>query len=249
MSTKDRASTDVPGDSTSHHNICGARRSDGSICTMPAGRATNHPGVGYCWKHDVRDAGMKDARILEIVARSPDLALRAQAYLDSDRELLNARRELAVLKARFETLRLDQEEDADVPRLCQLANTISLMTRRIQDIEIARKHYIHIDVLTRFTADFSRIGQAFFPDIAVREKFINALEASIRDTIPKSNARGIAARMLTRDAENVIVDVEDYEVGDMEGVDDTEDTEDIEDTNDINDIDDTEDTESTTVIS
>jgi hypothetical protein len=155
---------------------------------------------------------MGDAKILEIVASNPEVAHRAQAYLDSDRELLNARRELAVLKARFETLRLDRDDDADVPKLCQLANTVSLMTRRIQDIEIARKHYIHIDVLTTFTADFSRIGQEFIPDETMRLRFIEALEASIRDTIPRSNARGIAARMLTRDAENVVVDVDDYEV-------------------------------------
>ena len=154
---------------------------------------------------------MGDAKILTIVARDPELAERAQAYLSSDRELLNARRELSVLKARFETMHLDDEQDADVPRLCQLANTISLMTRRIQDIEITRKHYIHINVLTGFIADFSAIGQQFVLEEQI-EQFLDALEGRIKDRIPRSNARGIAARLMTRDAEDVIVDVEDYEV-------------------------------------
>jgi len=185
---------------------------NGKMCTMPAGIGTEHRGYGRCYRHDIRESGMGDAKILEIVARNPELRDRAQVYLNSNREILNARRELAVLKARFETLHLDHEEDADVPKLCQLANTISLMTRRIQDIEIARKHYIHIDVLTRFTADFSRIGQRFFPDEDIRVQFLDALEASIKDTIPKSNARGIAARLMVSDAQNAVVDVDNYEV-------------------------------------
>ena len=208
-------------------NICGARMSDGKMCTRPAGTGTDHYGSGKCYMHGPREAGMGDAKILSIVARNPALALRAQVYLNSDRELLNARRELAVLKSRFETMHTDSETDDDVPKLCQLANTISLMTKRIQDIEIVRKHYIHIDVLTRFTADFSRIGQEFFPDVGIREQFLDALEASIKDTIPRSNARGIAARLMMRDAENVIVDVEDYEVRDgaVEAADGTVDAE------------------------
>lgn len=201
-------------------NICGARKQDGGMCIHPAGTGTEHYGSGRCYLHGPREAGMGVAKILSIVARDPLLAKRAQVYLNSDRELLNARRELAVLKGRFETMHTDVEDDSDVPKLCQLANTISLMTRRIQDIEITRKHYIHIDVLTRFTADFSRIGQEFFPDISIRERFIDALEASIKDTIPRSNARGIAARLMTRDAQDVIVDVEDYEV--IEGRDEEE---------------------------
>lgn len=215
---------DTGDGATEGKNICGHRKArDGGICTNPAGWRTNHEGYGPCWLHDHREAGMGDAKIVEIVARNPEVAHRAQAYLDSDNELLNARRELATLKARFEMMHIDpnDEENSDVPKLCQLANTISLMTRRIQDIEIARKHYIHIDVLTQFTADFSRIGQQFFPDEALRLRFIEALEASIKDTIPKSNARGIAARILTKDAGNVVVDVDDYEVVE----DDTEDEE------------------------
>ncbi len=197
-------------------NICGFRKKDGGMCSYPAGTGTEHKGSGPCYRHDFerRERSIGDARILTIVARNPELAERAQVYLNSDRELLNARRELAVLKARFETMHLNQSDDADVPKLCQLANTISLMTRRIQDIEIARKHYIHIDVLTRFTADFSRIGQEFFPDVSIREQFLDALESSIKDTIPRSNARGIAARLMTKDAGNVVVDVTDYEVAD-----------------------------------
>ena len=201
-------------------NICGFRCTDGKMCTHPAGTGTDHKGSGRCYKHDFerRETGMGDARILAIVARDPALASRAQVYLNSDSSLLNARRELAVLKARVETMHLNQDDDSDVPKLCQLANTISLMTRRIQDIEIARKHYIHIDVLTRFTADFSRIGQEFFPDVGIREQFLDALEMSIKDTIPRSNARGIAARLMTKEAGNVIVDVTDYEVVDGEEI-------------------------------
>jgi len=193
-------------------NICGARCEDGSMCTQPAGLATDHFGSGLCYIHGPREGGMGDAKILAIVAKDPDLAHRAQSYLSSDNELLNARRELAVLKARFEMMNVNSDDDSDVPRLVQLANTISLMTRRIQDIEIARKHYIHINVLTEFTAMFSLIGQKFIPDMGLREKFLDSLEESIKDTIPRSNARGIAARMMTKDAGNVIVDVTDYEV-------------------------------------
>jgi len=215
--SKDNSSSDSESKGT---NICGARTGTGAMCIHPAGTGTDHYGSGRCYMHDAREVGMGDAKILAIVARNPLLAERAQAYLTSDRELLNARRELAVLKARFETMHLDDAEDTDVPRLCQLANTISLMTKRIQEIEIGRKHYIHIDVLTRFVSDFSRIGQQFLPDPDVRERFISALEADIRDTIHKSNARGIASRMLTRDAENIVVDVDDYEI--VEKEDDTD---------------------------
>lgn len=198
-------------------NICGGMKQDGYICTQLAGKGTDHFGSGKCWRHGPRESGLGDAKILAIVARNPELADRAQDYLNSDLELLNARRELAVLKARFETLDLNRDDDADIPRLVQLANTISLMTRRIQDIEIARKHYIHIDVLTRFTADFSQIGQQFLPDAGIREQFLDALEDRIRSTIPRSNARGIAARLLTKDAENAVVDVTDYEGDIVEG--------------------------------
>lgn len=197
-------------------NICGYRKPDGNICPNPAGTGTDHHGSGLCWRHDYKEKGMGDARIVAIVARNPEFAERAQAYLNSDSELLNARRELAILKARFETMHLDREDDSDVPKLCQLANTISLMTRRIQDIEIARKHYIHINVLTEFTADFSLIGRQYIPAELI-EQFLDALETSIKNRIPRSNARGIAARLMTRDAGNVIVDVTDYEVMDKKG--------------------------------
>lgn len=204
---------DTGDPSTEGKNICAHRKDNGDICTNPAGLATNHPGYSYCWKHDYREAGMGVAKIVEIVARSPEVAHRAQAYLDSDSELLNARRELAVLKARFELMHYDPKDtdDSDVPKRCQLANTISLMTRRIQDIEIARKHYIHINVLTHFTADFSRIAKLFVPEDML-EEFIDTLEASIRETIPKSNARGIASRLMVSEAENAVVDVDDYEI-------------------------------------
>ena len=193
-------------------NICGARTGTGSMCARLAGEGTDHFGSGRCFIHGMRDSGLGYAKILQIIARDPDLADRANAYLNSDRELLNARRELSTLKARFELITFDEDLNTDIPHLVKLANTISLMTKRIQDIEIGRKHYIHIDVLTRFVSDFSRIGQQFLPDPSERERFLDTLESDIRQTISKSNARGIAARLMTKDAKDIIVDVDDYDL-------------------------------------
>ena len=178
-------------------SICGGKTRAGRLCRYPAGFGTVHPGEGRCYLHGgTAQAGQ--AKVLQAICANPEMAHRALELLE-DEDLLSARRELAVLKARFELLE-PKDDDADVPNLMKLADTISRMAARIQDMEQGKHHYIHISVAASLVAAFTQIGQTFIPDPAQRERFLEAVEGQIRKDMRRTSARAVAAHALVPDS-------------------------------------------------
>lgn len=178
--------------------ICGARCTDGHMCGRSAGRGTDHPGTGRCFAHDGgRQLYQGASKLLAIVAADPELNFLAQAYLE-DPDILNVRAELAVLRARFTKIQ-QKPDDSDVLLLSRLAETISKIALRIQEMEIGRKHYLHISITANLVAAFAQIGQEFFPDRIQRERFLAAIEEHVRKNLRRNTARQIAASALIPD--------------------------------------------------
>lgn len=188
-------------------NLCGGRKKDGGMCQLPAGFGTVHYGKGKCCFHGGGYSGKGAAKLLEIVAADPTLNQMAAAYLE-DPELLSARRELAVLKARF-TLIETREDDSDVHLLTKLGSTISKISQRIQDMEIGRHHYIHISVAANLVKAFTVIGQEYITDLDQRARFVEAIEESIRKDLRRTSSRAIAARALVPGT-NLELEVDGY---------------------------------------
>ena len=177
--------------------ICGFPTERGTACTIAAGKGTSHPGKGACFLHDGEGGGVKKgaAKFLEVVGAHPELLERAEAYLE-DENLLSARRELAILKARFDMIHV-QPDDSDVPLLRALGDSISRMSRRIQEMEIGKRQYIHITVTANIVSAFSQILIEFLPDPVQRERALARIEEVIGKNISRASARQVAAQALT----------------------------------------------------
>lgn len=177
-------------------NLCGAKTKDKSkFCAWPAGTGTSHPGEGRCYLHGGNNVKKGAAKMLELIAADPGLNTFAQVYLE-DEDLLSARGELAALKARFRFIEM-REDDSDVPIVMRLGDTISKMSQRIQEMEIGRRHYLHISVTANLVAAFAQVGQEFLPDPLMRERFAARVEDEVRRSIKGTSARQVAARALS----------------------------------------------------
>jgi len=184
-------------------NICGARRRDGLFCTKPAGWGTHHVGVGRCRLH----GGAKTGTPKQLVVYcDPLLAPRANELLQ-DPDILNCRAELAVLKARFETIKA-QPDFSDIKLLTSLSRAIGSLATQIHQMEMGRHHYIHISVTGTIINKFTEIGMRYIPDPRLRAQFAEEVERAIRHSIKASGARAIAARALTPLRDDAIIDVE-----------------------------------------
>lgn len=189
------------------NDVCGAKKKDGTLCLNPAGQGTTHLGTGCCYLHG--GAIEKKVKVLKVVNRHPELRERAMVLLE-DEDLLCARAELAVLKARFEML-VPKEDDSDVTNLRLLAATISKMSDRIQNMELGRHHYIHVTVAADLVAAFAVVGREYIPDPTQREAFVDEIERRIARTLSRSSARAVAARALTPGS-SVVLGVEEEQV-------------------------------------
>jgi len=192
--------------------ICGAqlksKRKGKTICTRPAGWGTWHKGTGRCKLH----GGGKETQPTELLVYcDPQLAPRANKIFQ-DPDILNLRKELAVLKARFETIKT-QPDFSDVKLLTTLARTIGTLAARIHEMEIGRHHYIHISVTGAIINAFTEIGRKYIPDPRLRSQFVDEVEEAIRKSIRSVSARAIAARSLTPFRGDVIIDPEIIEAG------------------------------------
>ena len=180
-----------------NHEVCGARTKDGRICRNPAGHGTAHFGEGRCYLHDGRRGGIDRersvARVIEL-ACDPRLRDRALELLE-DPELLNLRRELAVLRARFERIQM-RDDDSDVERLARLAGTIGKLAERIWEMEHGRQHYLHVSVTHSIVGAFVDIAHRYIPDPGLRRAFSREVEKAIRQSLSAASARQVAAKAL-----------------------------------------------------
>lgn len=176
-------------------NICGAKKKDGGFCEWTAGMGTSHLGEGRCYLHGGNNVKKGAAKMLELVARDPELNALAGIYLESE-DLLSARGELAALKARFRFIEM-REDDSDVPLVMRLGDTIGKMSQRIQEMEMGKRHYLHISVTANLVAAFAQVGQEFLTDPLTRERFMARVEDEVRRSIKRTSARQVAASALS----------------------------------------------------
>jgi len=184
-------------------NVCGAIRKDGLFCTKPAGWGTSHPGTGRCKYHGGTRQGKKASKAL-LVYCDPRIAERANEIL-FDPDILNLRKELAVLRARFEQLRA-RPDDSDVKILTNLSRAIGSLAMQIHEMELGRHHYIHISVTGTIINKFNEIGMRYIPDPRMRAQIAKEVELAIRKSLRGSGARAIASRALSLQTSDIVLD-------------------------------------------
>lgn len=184
------------------HDICGAKTKEGHLCRQPAGKGTIHFGEGRCSLHSGRREGARPKVMLESI--HPELRSRVFELL-RDPDLLDMRKELAMLKARMELLEVDQEEDSDVSKMVRLTAQIRQMTKAIDEIERGRHHYVHMTVTSTMVAAFVDIAKQYIPE-ETRRRFTEDVENAIKASMRGNTSYAIAARAMNPLEERVVIE-------------------------------------------
>ena len=188
--------------------ICGAATSSStgaSPCKLPPGYGTSHPGTGRCWHHDGQTILGKAKFLLHLVS-DPDLIKAAEAYME-DPALTSPRSELALLKAELSMLQRDTEELSHIPRMLSLCREIGKLSKIIHEIEVGKRHYIHVNVVSQIVAAYGEIGRRYLPDEAIRGQFSKDVQEAIRNSLQRSAARAIAANVIVQ-GEPMVIDAQ-----------------------------------------
>ncbi len=195
--------------------ICGARKRDGTICHDRAGKGTSHPGEGYCKRHEGYRR-VERAKILEEIVRSPQRREQIMQLLD-DPDLLSMRAELAEMKLRFWELvdwllthyprdgDADHKSEDDIPTnpmvldsLRKLLVDLAKVARTVQEMEIGRQHYIHIDVTATIVEALVSVSRKFISDPILQQAFADEVRGVISNNLSRATTRQIASSALAR---------------------------------------------------
>jgi hypothetical protein len=136
----------------------------------------------------------------------PDLIKAAEVYLE-DPALTSPRSELALLKAELSMLQRDTVELSHIPRMLSLCREIGKLSKIIHEIEVGKRHYIHINVVSQIVAAYGEIGRRYLPDESLRAQFSADVQEAIRHSLQRSAARSIAANVIVQ-GDPMIIDAQ-----------------------------------------
>jgi hypothetical protein len=156
-----------PADPTRGGTKCGAKNKRGpGHCTNKAGFKTDHVGQGRCYLHGGRSP-VKHGRYSTI--QRDDLRA-AIAEFEADPDPMNLMPELVAMRGLFRIFIEKGEPDlAEAGRLLAEATKIVERQERIQNADaISRPNLI------RLMREMGRAVEAYVPDLAVRQKIVDA---------------------------------------------------------------------------
>lgn len=184
--------------------ICGwktGKQEDHRPCMHGAGKGTSHKGTGRCYLHDKTRIG--DAKLLVHIAADPKLVEIADIYL-ANPALTVPRGELALLKAELSMLPIDIEERTHISDMIKLIREIGRLSKTINEIEVGKRHYIHVNVVGQIVAAYGEIGRRYIPDEVIRARFAEEVQYAIRQSLSRSSARAIAANVIVQEQPMII---------------------------------------------
>lgn len=191
-------------------NICGAITKSGTPCRRHAGWGTDHYGRGYCKFHENQK---NEEQQLEAINRKeyivgmvePRMRSRLRALMD-DPDLLNCRSELAVLKLKFEELlaegmTIDDDGqrvkvDAPLEVIAQMAGLIIKNAKIIHEMEVGKRHYIHVSVAGAIVEAFADVGRKYVHDPASQKQFEKDVITILREALRDGRSTDIAANLI-----------------------------------------------------
>lgn len=176
--------------------ICGSTATYfGRPCRKMAGAGTAHRGTGFCFYHD------KTAVIISDDHRTVAVHLRSQQFrqrvrqLQSDPQILELDREIAVARALLERVEHGTEDIGEYPRpviFNMILQTIGRLVERKHRIEMERKGMIKVSFVVALMDAFSKTINDMIADPDLRQKIGERVSATVTQTIPIATLREMA---------------------------------------------------------
>lgn len=177
---------------------CGAPKSEGGTCKLPAGFKTSHPGLGRCLYHGGEEPRWQDTS-------NDSLISKVQQYLN-DPDLFDARREMAFLKLTIEDLMhqfdRDREDLEVVQQLRACIDTISKVQERAIKVMTAKQLYLTVAQAEHVMRQIGKIWHTAALQVQQEKPML-----ALKDAIPEIEDR--ASRMLFEQLEMPQVPIEE----------------------------------------
>ena len=169
------------------YGICGATKTDGSICKLTHGQGTNHLGEGRCEWHEDRSNNS-----LVQMYQIPALQDRMEFYL-RDREIYSLDREIALNRSYLELfdkhiavfascteeeiseLGLKLDADSLTRSIVTITKNIAKLIQTKHEIEIGRKYVIDIKIVHAIMGVIGEIIDTNVIDTDIKEAINHGL--------------------------------------------------------------------------
>ncbi len=192
-------------------NICGVITKNGSPCRRHAGWGTDHYGRGACKFHEGK--ATEEERIRSLNKREyivgmvePGMRDRLRVLMD-DPDILNCRAELAVLKLKFEELLVDGERVVDkegnvefvkarLDTIAVMAGIIIKNAKIIHEMEVGKRHYIHVSIAGAIVEAFADVGRRYVKDPAAQKQFETDVITVLRSALSDGRSTEVAANLI-----------------------------------------------------
>lgn len=181
------------------YKICGARtKTDASPCSHGAGKNTDHPGVGRCWRHGGKNQSPISARYTHgktATIKYPNIIDKIE-QLRQDRDVFDLRDHIFLAEAIAQEILQQADSTQELLDVVKVLDTVTKSVQRLHDIEVGRKYVISVENLGNVIGRVVEVVERHVPDPYLRSLIAADILKIQNAPIPALDTRLIEGRVV-----------------------------------------------------
>jgi hypothetical protein len=151
--------------------ICGQEKKNGGTCGNPAGKGTNHLGVGYCAIHNGKRQIIGKGELKNTLVRSITYPGIQEEFkrLSEDRDVFDLREHIHLMEAIIVTILNKAQTMEDLGQVIKYVQATSKTIQSLDEIEHGRRLVIDIQGLNIIFAKVTEVIHRYVPDSYTRD--------------------------------------------------------------------------------